>query len=62
VKVGLVLSRTFDRLIAAAEKAGLSAKLEPRRPSFLLPLLAEDEDAYEANLDFNPIGVCGYRP
>jgi hypothetical protein len=56
VKVGLVLSRTFDRLIAAAEKAtGLSAIPEPRKPLSLLPLLAEDEDAYEA------IGVCGYR-
>jgi hypothetical protein len=62
VKVGPVLSRTFDRLIAAAEKAtGLSAKPEPRKPSSLLPLLAEDEDAYEADLDFNPIGVCGYH-
>ena len=62
VKVGLVLSRTFNRLIAAAEKAtGLSAKPEPRKPSSLLPLLAEDEDAYEADLDFNPIGVCGYH-
>ena len=58
VKVGLQLSRIFDRLVVAAEKAtGLSAKPEPS----LLPLLAEDEDAYEANLDFNPIGVCRYR-
>jgi len=56
VNVGLLLSRIFDRLIAGAEKAtGLSAKPEPRKPSSLLPLLAEDEDAYEA------IGVCGYR-
>jgi hypothetical protein len=62
VKVGLQLSCIFDRLIAAAEKAtGLSTKPEPRKPSPLLPLLAEDEDPYEAYLDFNPIGVCGYR-
>jgi hypothetical protein len=62
VKVGLQLSRIFDRLIAGAEKAtGLSAKPEPRKPSSLPRLLAKDEDAYEANLDFNPIGVCGYR-
>ena len=62
VKAGLLLSRIFDRVIAGAEKAaGLSDKQEPRKPSSLQRLLAEDEDAYEANLDFNPIGVCGYR-
>jgi hypothetical protein len=62
VKVGLQLSGIFDRLIADAEKTtGMSAKPEPRKPSSLLPLLAEDEDAYEADFDVNPIGVCGYH-